>query len=99
MVCENCYGNHAARRSDGQHLCNTCYDAAFTERHFQNWLKDHVADDERSQVERQMRAMLAADPAIVDTRTWPEIRRAAEIQFAPMVKPQPKGVKLGAYDV
>jgi hypothetical protein len=54
----------------------------FTWNHFQSWLDDHVYADERDETERGILHMIGDYPELLQTHSWPEIRRMAEGQMA-----------------
>jgi hypothetical protein len=49
-----------------------------TAEHFYAWLKRTVADDEQHEVEQTIHELLRQHPELVQTHSWPEIRRMAE---------------------
>ena len=49
----------------------------FMERHFQAWLERFIHEDERAEVERRIRRLLADDPGL-GGHGWPELRNMAE---------------------
>ena len=49
-----------------------------TAEHFYTWLERDVFEDERHDVEQGIHALLRDFPEIIDTHSWPEMRRMAE---------------------
>jgi hypothetical protein len=49
-----------------------------TAEHFYAWLERTVATDEQHEVEQAIHALLRQHPELVQTHSWPEIRRMAE---------------------
>ena len=50
--------------------------------HFYNWLESRVADDEQHTVEEAILKLFQAYPGeYPGERSWPDIRRHAEIEF------------------
>ena len=49
-----------------------------TAEHFYTWLERDVFEDERHNVEQGIYALLRDFPEIIETHSWPEMRRMAE---------------------
>ena len=50
----------------------------WTEKHFQNWLKQTVHDEERKSVESKIRSLVNEHPDLLDRLSWPEMRNLSE---------------------
>ena len=50
-----------------------------TAEHFYAWLDRDVFDDERHDVEQAIHTLLREQPELVETHSWPEMRRMAEV--------------------
>jgi hypothetical protein len=48
-----------------------------TAEHFYAWLERYVREDEQHEVEQAMQQLLGDEPELVNTHSWPEIRRLA----------------------
>lgn len=53
------------------------FDAA-TEKHFKQWLENHVHDDEQHEVEMAIRELVTEHPDFLESHSWPEMRRLTE---------------------
>jgi len=51
---------------------------AWTAEHFKQWLARHVHDEDQEQVTRGILLLLAEQPELIDTHSWPEMRSLAE---------------------
>ena len=49
-----------------------------TAEHFYTWLEAHVHESEQHDVEQGIHMLLREYPDLVDTHSWPEMRRMAE---------------------
>jgi len=49
-----------------------------TAEHFYRWLESTVHERDQHEVEQQIHALLREHPDLVNTHSWPEMRRMAE---------------------
>jgi len=52
-----------------------------TETHFQRWLTKTIYDDERDDIERKIRRLIADFPELLVDHSWSEMRRIAESSY------------------
>lgn len=52
----------------------------FTMKHFAEWLDRAIAEDEREQVEQNILLLLTEYPELLETHSWPEMRKMAELK-------------------
>ena len=50
----------------------------FTLEHLDAWLKNHVFEDDQDKTRSMILAILEESPELLESRSWPEIRKIAE---------------------